>query len=631
MSFFLSGYFCGQTCDRDELSQPLSGMVLRLYRPNPEADAIEQAGANLKDTFQPLDEQAIEAKAKRLIAEVPLDAKGQYQLELDEGQNDYQGGALEYDLYVPTLPDLGQGDALQPRAFTPFQISLTTFQPRWREDENDRRFFRWQYCLTPSLYCYLLRLMDLWVISGRVLACGEQRQVPLPGVEVRAMDDDWIGDDELGTATTDEQGRFRIWYTSRTFKQTFLSPVINVETPFPPFNTGPDVSFELRRDGGLLVSNDASELRKDVGNCLCVTLCVPEGIIIPDDDEPTAGFVELGTLTRYGIQSDIHPESGKTDRTGEPGRAFFGTVGLMGTLSRKLNDQPMEYRFEVREYAASGGGFAPLTSWSPVLKPDMARTVIGYREEISLNPSLPFIKTDYAIHAQTDEEEVVVDGDGWIAVPQVAGFRPNLNGMLLNLPTNRLMTATADVAGLTQGDSVTTRAALLQNRYFALRMVKREAGTPSSEVMAGTSRPVAICNTTYQNMPKGGSWVPRTADSMAVACLDLVELIGDGCGGTSDSITVRYTAAHPNLGGVTLTMAGPDGPHTFTPASPLPENVPDQEAYGTATYAGNVSVLPDCAYILTLQVTLLLTNGVSGPGPFYDRLAFCKKAALPGS
>lgn len=45
-----------------------------------------------------------------------------------------------------------------------------------------------------------------------------------------------------------------------------------------------------------------------------------------------------------------------------------------------------------------------------------------------------------------------------------------------------------------------------------------------------------------------------------------------------------------------------------------------------ATPSGwTVASLTPCAYIVTLAVGLLLTDGDSVPDPLYDQIAFCKK------
>ena len=178
------------------------------------------------------------------------------------------------------------------------------------------------------------------------------------------------------------------------------------------------------------------------------------------------------------------------------------------------------------------------------------------------------------------------------------------------------------MSGLVPGDSTTTIASLRRNRYFQIRMKKREWNNAASEQIAGTSRPIALCNLVYQNVPQKGSWLPTTSNERGVACLDLEELSsGDGCAKVSDSLNVNYTAANPNLGTVSLSMTGPGGPHTFTP---IVFTTPGQEAHGKASYSGNVMDLPKCAYIVKLSAELKLTNGETQHSNIWDEVAFCK-------
>jgi len=49
------------------------------------------------------------------------------------------------------------------------------------------------------------------------------------------------------------------------------------------------------------------------------------------------------------------------------------------------------------------------------------------------------------------------------------------------------------------------------------------------------------------------------------------------------------------------------------------------ERFGTATNGFVIGSLPDCAYIITLGVDLLLTTGDSIPSTVFDQIGFCKK------
>jgi hypothetical protein len=108
---------------------------------------------------------------------------------------------------------------------------------------------------------------------------------------------------------------------------------------------------------------------------------------------------------------------------------------------------------------------------------------------------------------------------------------------------------------------------------------------------------------------------------LAVRMLDIAELIAQPCSEIKSSLTVLFTAAHPNLGSVNISMTGPGGPYGFT----LPAIPEVGDWFGTATPTFTVASLKPCAYLVTLQITVLLTNGDSVPDPLYDQIAFCKK------
>jgi hypothetical protein len=155
------------------------------------------------------------------------------------------------------------------------------------------------------------------------------------------------------------------------------------------------------------------------------------------------------------------------------------------------------------------------------------------------------------------------------------------------------------------------------NVYFGIRMRVRTLGDLSDGSDAGTCTHIAINNTLYNNVKHAYS---TTSGDYAVYEIGVQELVTDICGDiTLDTIHVLFTAAHPNLGdvGITITGNGVSGLAVPLPP-PVPVNWYDSVAYSVAS-------LPNCAYILTLSVNLLLTDGVNPfPGPLQDQIAFCK-------
>ena len=620
MKYLLRGHINTTCCG--EIKYPLEKAIIRLYRVKDKQPLTHAIAAEPKETFAILDEKAIKAKKSLLLAETRTDENGMYEFVIDSKKNDYAGEPVQIDVFFPEVPDFGQPEHKN-KDFKPFQVSITTIQPRWRQTD-EALIAGWNYTFSPRLWCHILRLLDIWVICGKVTIC--DTKIPVPGIEVIAMDNDWITDDLLGKAVTNSNGHFHIYYTSKEFKKTFLSPIINVETPFP-LNSGPDVYFKFALSGSVFHEENPARGkqpdRENVGNCLCVNLCVPEGTYVPPRDEETiAGFFKIGFNRQYHIVGNISPATGKT--TGKPAAswndlAFYSNIALIGTLTKKLNGQPLEYLFQYREYDAPGG--AAISGWTEIAPGQIANSVIGYTQQIVADPENPVLITEYAIHPNVDQQPVSLNGN-WIEVPQLANFITNSNGLLIRLKTDTLASGTVNMAGLVPGQSTTTVHPLVKNRYFRIRMIKREKGNLGSAVVAGTSNAIAIFNTVYQNIPQKGSWLPGTSNELGVAAMDIAQLTsGSGCAKITNQLDIRYTAANPNLGNVSIGMTGPGGPHSF---DPVVFTTPGEEAHGTSSYTGNAAALPQCAYIVRVSAELNLTNGEAQHNGIWDEVAFCK-------
>ena len=204
-----------------------SKALRRKHRP----DITHLVAANEKDTLSVTPSKTVDEKKKSLLGEATTDGNGNFEVKLSD--KNYKGGAIEIAVYCETVPGQPKGKSKA----KPVQFSITTIQPTWRET-NDGMTAAWEYVIAYRFWCGILSMFDVWVICGKVVSC-ENPKIPIGGVDVTAMDADWIHDDKLGTATTDSSGHFKIYYTSKDFKKTFLSPVINVETPFPPYHSGP--------------------------------------------------------------------------------------------------------------------------------------------------------------------------------------------------------------------------------------------------------------------------------------------------------------------------------------------------------------------------------------------------------
>jgi hypothetical protein len=185
-----------------------------------------------------------------------------------------------------------------------------------------------------------------------------------------------------------------------------------------------------------------------------------------------------------------------------------------------------------------------------------------------------------------------------------------------------------NLTGLTAGTPSGSIQPLAHDRHFAIRMNVRERLGPTTTTgvtIAGVCQHIAIDNTLYDNLSHHPSWAEWTqSGALGVALLDIQQLVTNGCAEITNSLDVRFTAAHPNLGPATIRMDGPGAPPGgYVFALPAPANPQDQA--GTATPSGfTVAALSPCAYLVRLSVELLLTTGDSEPLPLTDYVAFCK-------
>lgn len=617
MKYIFRGNLCGYLCD--DCSEPLFPVEVLLYQPWDKDNVLVNTVASTKDTFRLVEKKEIDERKGLLIARAKTDEKGNFEFVLDEK---FSKTAFDIDFTCGTVP---HKPPLPPRK-EPLQFHLTTVLPQWRIDnQQESYFFYWKYCVTAKWWCYIRgHYFDAWVICGRIFLC--DTDTPLPNVKVTAWDADLVSDDNLGSDITDANGHFRIDYTSAKFKVNFIPLNLETDKSWPFFTSGPDVYFKYEYNGIALQGETAANRRNNVGYCLCVKLCLKD--VIPEEPPIIASFIKIGNNGNHFINETVASgdpnvialATGKT----QTGQAFFSCINLRGNLSKKLGGQPMEYRFETIETAGPGG--AEIGTWKEVKPSQMCEAEIGNFLINTGDPMNPIALVPYKVGNVSGG----VTLDGWIAVPQAANFAPNINGVLLSLNTASLNSNAVNMAGLVQGLSTTTKAPLQPNRFFKIRMRKRQVGIPLSELPAGVSNPIAMFNTSYQNVPKFGSWMPSLANEMGVACIDVLEMVGGGIGCTpiTTAIHVKYTAANPNMGVVTLTLYGPGGPYAIRDIAPVSSV---SETFGTAKELFNGAVVPinsllNCAYTAYLSVELKLTDGENQHSNIEDWLSFCKSS-----
>lgn len=261
MGFYIKGNFSGSLCLN--FHEPLSNIVVKVYLP-------EEPIANnrkTKYTFEILKEAAVLKKIKFLLGVGKTDASGNYEIKLSD---QYNGGPVAFDIEVTEVPNQ------KVKINKKIQFTLTTLQPVWKEVDGESHY-SWHYCLPYNFWGGIRTAFDAWMICGYVKSAVDHR-IPIAGAKITAYDSDWIKDDLLGSVSTDDSGYFRIDYSSADFKKTFLSPLINVETPFSAI-PGPGVYFKVAsREGVMLYEEGRSDgekmPRRNIPNCFGIELYV---------------------------------------------------------------------------------------------------------------------------------------------------------------------------------------------------------------------------------------------------------------------------------------------------------------------------------------------------------------------
>ncbi len=344
---------------------------------------------------------------------------------------------------------------------------------------------------------------------------------------------------------------------------------------------------------------------------ICIRLCPPP--------TPLPLFRRIGVIP-YATQVDSGPTG--TGLTTVDSRAFFGVLRLNGVLHQQLSGQPAQYRFEIKEL--------PSGPWEPVLPPQIAKTTVGTWTRFTGDPMNPTEAKDYTVNGTNGPEEITITpaADGWIPVPQESNYWAasglfTSNGDMVMLDTSTVVGwPDLAVSGVDAGESVGA-AGPGEDRYFGIRLRVRQGTDSSTQITAGTAQRLAVFNGRYDQVAKGGSWSPsRVDDQLAVASLNIDEIAG-GCSDVVDQLHVRYTAAHPNLGDVSISVTGPGG-HSVSMSDDAAASSVDRFGVAEPPSADPVGDWAPCSYIVTLSATVLLTTGDATPDPVQDQLAFHK-------
>jgi len=610
MQYTFTGQLCGYICP--DVEEALANMTVRLYRPGQERRGIvARATARPKETFAILDEKEVAGKEDRLLAETETDGEGRFEVEFGE-EEDYDGEAFEIDVRTDHVP----GEQAEE---TTLQFTITTHQPEWRKSETGA-VARWEYCVPQRFWCTVRERFGAWVICGTVTDC--ETEEPRSGLEVTAYDRDIIQRDELGSATTDANGHFRIYYKRSDFERVpfSLSPIELIG--------GPDVYFEIRDGSGnqLLVedpSRGRDSGRENVGPCFHESLCVD--LPTPPDDGDDGGAAAVPMFTHvgaYDILTEISADG--YAQTGSDKLAFTGTLPLRGVLPHGGNGTAKEYRFRIENLATG--------NTMPVDASMIAPTRIGTLQYWDTNASGQWrlMREPYYVNNSGATNNVSVGSGGWIKAPReddlgsppgggVSGSVGNgkfvrNTGDLIRLNTRTVIEETFDLTSPNvhvAGDSLDP-AEKSSDHVYRLVFETRDVGGGS--VRQDELAKIVFSNTQYEQI-RHPSWSGGPAETRGAVMLDIQEFrnAGDGCVRLSNSLTALVTAYHNHINAANLRLEGASWSQSLS--------LTGDEFSGSVNVP--ISSLDPCAYILWLDVSYDLTDGSGRVDAQHDHIAFC--------
>lgn len=629
MSYRFRGRLCGYLCE--ECREPLSDVVIRVYRNRQDQNITALAVADPGQTLSLTNDDEAKAKASSLIAEVSTDANGNFSFELGAKQN-YAGEAFEIDVYCGTVPRRKPGrKKVQPR-----QFSVTTLQPLWKQTADGEFLAAWEYCIPWRFWCYLRGLFDAWVICGRLTTCDDG--TPIPGAVVSAFDVDWIQDDSLGSGTTDSSGHFRIDYNSSDFELTPFSPLINIE-----WVGGPDLYFTAKLGSTTILQEDRSvgrtPGRQNAGPCFCVNLCTDK-VIGPPDQYPH--WNKVWGFSIYPDAGQVGSQFSTEGYAGGAGSSFvFGDSNYRsGVLLRgncpltniAVPANALQYRFVIGEYTWSPPGDDPNSIptvvpavFNPVTQ--IRSTTVGYVYYTDAHGS--YGPGDVVItSADLDPNgwltllghSVTVDmHDGTTAVVAITESNFLRSDELLVIASQVITSAHAPKlpGGLPKSDAgrALTTAEKEPIRRYQLQFEVRDATTLLS-VYTDKLSSIILDN------------------SAVIFALDLEELRTNACNplGGAPTVHVLYTVDHPHLNNFSMAISNNSG--TVHGAPPMPSgsflpgpnfffrggNSGPHNATNTGGFAQDISMDPPCAYSVSLawMTRQYLTSAVS------TQILYCK-------
>jgi len=598
MKSIINGNLRGFNCK--ECSENISGAVVKLYQPINESFVPVNA-----ERLTVLSPQEIKAKSGRFIAETPVDDNGSFSFELSENYSQMSGFDIDFECgSIPRKP-------LLPKKGPIVQVHLGQFEVEWSVTER-ARFAKLPLHVPHKIWCYIKgKIFDVWTICGKLVNCDTQK--PLAGVTITAMDADLITDDLLGTAITDSNGHFTIYYSSSDFRINFLPFHLETDLEPPYTSSGPDVYFK-GHFGTTEIFNETSDLRrKNVPHCLCVTLCANSNIVNPSNPDLYSAWTRIGTA--FNIPTGSALNDFDTDGfAGAEKFGFHGNIQLSGQAPHKNSDgDHIQYRFSISHVTTPNGGSAPAAAnFSKIIG-----VTPGLLDENAVvcqlsKPSIPSGTID--VFAKASD----FDSDGWFDINNAIQRSFIDRGIpvsdqndwylvdtdtLLSLNTAALTTGLDIGFPIAEGQPVPV-AALIPIEKIAIRFEVR------------TFNPITLATSA---MTANG----RTLNSMVVnnnsifAKYMITQLGIGGCSPLSGNIDAAYTVHHPLLRSASLRIRNNSGTvnRLLTDSFLTVSNNTNAAINNGNNPALRINLVPNdmprCTYVLELDVQKRLHNGVS--------------------
>jgi hypothetical protein len=617
MKFNLFGQFTGELCK--ECSIFFTHGIVRLYRQAVNNDVLTHVVAQPKDTLRELKAEDLKALDNSLLGTGTVDEKGNYRVQFDGDKSQYQGGPLLVVLEIPFLPPMTGPE----RKHATRYYAITSLQPEWElSRDQDLARARFSYCFPERITCAILKHFDIWVISGQVVNCDNPR-LRAAGVTVTAMDADLITDDKLGSAVTDANGKFKIFYRSIDFKRTFLSPLINVETLG---GSGPDLYFLVTGPGGIeLLTETAADGkkpgRKDVGNCFCVTLCINDTGDIDKDAMVWTGVGEMFLISTEGNPQNFDHE-GYAELTPTATSKKYAITGVPKLTGQKPNPlssgNPIEYRFRISHTTAANN--------LPALPEGEFTKVVGVTPGLFSSVHLgnlirwaPGPITYVPVTLSTAD----INAEGWVdvrkAVNRTLLAHPSFDpadlsdpaqfwqwadkDAMIGLNTNALTVeeTRASFAGLNPGDPIPVAQRYAVEKV-AIRFEIRDQVTQAPLPGSGTTLNAMVVNNdaiVYKLGVENAAGTPVICDKFK-----------------NEDVYIGYTVYHPHLEYASINVTAASGAYASSVANPpMPINNHPRPGIDHAN-DGHYLLQPrpnvTCNYAVTLNWRLLLHNGDSG-------------------